>query len=120
MPNNNRIYTALFLIVSFFGCKNTVQVFGYDVSEIYEMSPQRIEDLNEFKVKGVVGENVNLGFINAFTIADVTNQDMRIFVVSEKSTSPGLAGQIVSLKLKLYKELSFGGETILLFKEFSS
>jgi hypothetical protein len=116
---SNKLICA-FLILIVISCTTPVKIFDYQVSEICQMSPRKVEALNEFGIKGVVADNINFGFINAFSIADSQNQNMRIFVISENNTSPGLAGNVVSLKLRLYKEISFGGETVILFKEMAA
>ena len=111
--------SIVFLLFVSYGCDNIVQISDYQISDICKMSPRKLEKLNNFRIEGIVSENMNIGFINAYIISDKHNNNKQIFVISEKNTSPGLVGESVRINLKLYKELSFGGESVIFFKEYS-
>ncbi len=111
------IYAILILVMV--SCTEPIKMSNYQVTDICRMSPRKIEKLDKFRIKGILGNNLKIGFINAFVITDEKYPSQEIFVFSEMKTSPGLVGDRICINIKLYKEISFRGKTILLFKEES-
>lgn len=98
--------------------KRRTKIDAYNVTEILEMSPRAIENLNTFVIKGKLGNSVNILGLNCFILEDLKYSKYHMMVTTENITIPGLRkGDSIMLRIYLYKEIRIGKNNFLLFKE---
>jgi hypothetical protein len=115
---NMRNYLLLLIMLLSFSCTGLLQK-EYEVSEILRLKPRQLENNEVFKIKGRMGNAINLGVlsINAFALQDINNSNNIIYVHTEYQTMPANTGDLLNLKLKFWKEIDIGISRFYLFEE---
>lgn len=112
---------VFFVLTIFVSCGNLFQK-TYDVSEILEYNARDLEQVENFKIKGQMGNSINLGVlgINAFALRDLKEPDKIIYVHTSYNTMPANKGETLKLDLKLWKEINVGFSKFYLFEEIKN
>ena len=97
------------------------ELLTYNVSDVLDMNPRELEKMKQLRVKGIVGNSVNLGIlnINAFALRDVNDPDKVFYVNTDQTTLPANEGEKVTLKVKLWKEINVGFTKFYLMEEIT-
>ncbi len=93
----------------------------HDVSDVLDMDPRELEDIKSLRVRGIMGNSMNLGMlnINAFALRDIEDEDQIFYVHTTHKTLPADEGEKITLTVKLWKEIDLGFSKFYLMEEIT-